>query len=64
MKTYEVSYSGNSSRFDGFTSMVNADSKREAVEAVYQSVLDENYEYTQNPWNVEWDPETNEIIVK
>lgn len=43
MKTYEVSYSGNSSRFDGFTSMVNAESKREAVEAVYQSVLDENY---------------------
>ncbi len=28
------------------------------------SVLDENYEYTQKPWNVEWDPETNEIIVK
>jgi len=28
------------------------------------SVLDEQYEYTQKPWNVEWDPETNEIIVK
>jgi len=28
------------------------------------SVLDEQYEYTQKPWNVEWDPETNEIIIK
>ena len=43
MKTYEVSYLGNSSRFEGFTRTVNAESKREAVEAVYQLVLDENY---------------------
>lgn len=22
-----------------------------------------HYEYTQKPWNVEWDPETNEIVL-
>lgn len=43
MKTYEVSYLGNASRFEGFTRTVNAESKREAVESVYQLVLDENY---------------------
>ena len=43
MKTYEVSYLGNSSKFEGFTSVVNAESKREAVENVYQTIMDENY---------------------
>jgi hypothetical protein len=28
------------------------------------SVLDERYEYTQKPWNVEWDPESNILFVK
>lgn len=27
------------------------------------SVLDEQYEYTQKPWNIEWDKETNKITV-
>jgi predicted phosphohydrolase len=34
------------------------------IHYINASVLDERYEYTQKPWNVEWDPETNEIIVK
>jgi Icc-related predicted phosphoesterase len=34
------------------------------IHYINASVLDEKYEYTQKPWNVEWDPETNEIIVK
>ena len=34
------------------------------IHYINASVLDEQYEYTQKPWNVEWDPETNEIIVK
>jgi hypothetical protein len=43
MKTFKVSYSGNASRFKNFESTVNAVSEREAVESVYQSVMDENY---------------------
>lgn len=34
------------------------------IHYINASVLDERYEYTQKPWNIEWDPETNEIIVK
>ena len=45
-------HSGYGYYWDGHTHYFNA------------SVLDEQYEYTQKPWNVEWDPETNEIIVK
>jgi len=33
------------------------------IHYINASVLDEAYEYTQKPWNVEWDPETNELIV-
>ena len=36
----------------------------DGIHYINASVLDERYEYTQKPWNVEWDPETNEIIVK
>lgn len=43
MKTYNVTYSGNSTRFRNFSSEENADSKREAVESVFQQVMDENY---------------------
>jgi len=43
MKTYKVTYSGNSSRFRNFSSEVNANSEREAVENVFQQVMDENY---------------------
>lgn len=43
MKTYKVTYSGNASSFRNFSSEVNANSEREAVEKVYQQVLDENY---------------------
>ena len=40
---YKVTYSGNSTRFKNFESEVNANSEREAVEKVYQQVMDENY---------------------
>ncbi len=43
METYKVTYSGNASRFRNFESEVNANSEREAVEKVYQQVMDENY---------------------
>ena len=33
------------------------------IHYINASVLDEQYEYTQKPWNVEWNPETNEIII-
>ena len=33
------------------------------IHYINASVLDEQYEYTQKPWNVEWDPETNEINI-
>jgi len=31
------------------------------IHYINASVLDERYEYTQKPWNIEWDPETNII---
>ena len=43
MNKYKVTYSGNASRFRNFSSEVNANSEREAVEKVYQQVMDENY---------------------
>ena len=43
MKTYNVSYAGNSSKFSNFTIEVNANSEREAVEKVYADVMDSNY---------------------
>jgi ribosomal protein L20A (L18A) len=43
MKQYKVIYSGNASRFRNFSSEVNANSEREAVEKVFQRVMDENY---------------------
>jgi len=43
MKEYKVTYSGNATRFSKFEDIVWADSEREAVEKVYQQVMDENY---------------------
>jgi hypothetical protein len=43
MKTYKVCYSGNASKFKNFETTVNANSEREAVEDVYQQIMDENY---------------------
>ena len=43
MKAYKVTYSGNSTKFRNFETVVNADSEREAVEDVYGSYLDSNY---------------------
>ena len=34
------------------------------IHYINASVLDEAYEYTQKPWNVEWDPESNVLFVK
>ena len=43
MKTFKVTYTGNSRRFNNFEIEVNADSEREAVESVYGDYLDQNY---------------------
>lgn len=43
MKTYKVKYSGNSTRFKNFEETVLAASKRDAVETVFQTIMDENY---------------------
>lgn len=43
MKTYKVTYSGNSTRFRNFTETVRANSEREAVEKVYSFRLDASY---------------------
>lgn len=43
MKTFKVTYSGNSTKFRNFETIVNADSEREAVEDVYSSYLDSDY---------------------
>ena len=43
MKTYKVTYGGNATRFINFETEVNADSEREAVEDVYQELMDQNY---------------------
>ena len=43
MKEYKVTYSGNATRFSNFEDIVWADTEREAVEKVFQRVMDENY---------------------
>jgi len=43
MKTYKVTYSGNASKFANFETVVNAMSEREAVEDVYQQLMDADY---------------------
>lgn len=43
MKTYKVTYTGNSSRFKGREFEVNAETAREAVEDVYAQYCDQNY---------------------
>jgi Icc-related predicted phosphoesterase len=43
-------HSGHGHYYDGHTHYFNA------------SVLDERYSYSHLPWNIEWDPITNEII--
>ena len=43
MKTYKVTYEGNSTRFKNFAEEVSAESERKAVEKVYQRYLDSNY---------------------
>lgn len=44
-------HSGRGYKFDGHTHYFNA------------SVLGENYQYSYKPWNIDWNPETNEIDV-
>ena len=43
MKTYKVTYSGNSTRFKNFKRVLNAESERNAVVMAYAEYLDENY---------------------
>lgn len=51
MKTYNVTYSGNSLRFRNFSYEINANSEREAVETVFGKVMDENY-FPQNDGSI------------
>jgi len=51
MKTYAVTYSGNSTRFKNFYVEVNANSEREAVENVFSQYMDENY-FPQNDGSI------------
>jgi hypothetical protein len=43
MKTYNVNYNGNSTRFRDFEVQVYARSEREAVESIYEEYLNEDY---------------------
>jgi hypothetical protein len=43
MKTYKVTYTGNSTRFRNFEREVRASSERKAVEKIYSEYLDSNY---------------------
>lgn len=43
MKTYKVTYSGNSTRFRKFKATVSANTEREAVEKAYSYALGSNY---------------------
>jgi len=43
MKTYNVTYNGNSTRFQGFSVKVEACCERDAVESVYETYLDSNF---------------------
>lgn len=43
MNTYKVNYFGTATKFRNFEREVNAHSEREAVEIIYQQVMDENY---------------------
>ena len=43
MTQFQITYTGNATRFKGRTSEIEADTAREAVEQFYQSVLDDNY---------------------
>lgn len=43
MNVYKVIYQGNATKFKNFESVVIAESEREAVEKVYQKIMDENY---------------------
>jgi len=52
MNLYIVRYSGNSSRFKGFSQEVYAESEREAVIKIYSKYLNENY-FPQDNGNIE-----------
>lgn len=43
MKTFKIGYSGNSTRFKGTNTIINANTAREAVEYFYSIVLNYNY---------------------
>lgn len=43
MKTYKVTYTGNSTRFRKFEATIPANTEREAVETVFAKHLDSNY---------------------
>jgi hypothetical protein len=43
MNKYIINYTGNATRFEGMNEIVLSNSKREAVEAIYSDLLDENY---------------------
>lgn len=43
MKTYEVTYQGNSTRFKNFEANIRAETERDAVEKIYSFLMDSNY---------------------
>ena len=43
MTQFQITYTGNATRFKGATATIEAYTAREAVEQFYQSILDENY---------------------
>lgn len=43
MKTYKVTYYGNSYKLRNFEEIVNAESERQAVEQAYANKMDYNY---------------------
>ncbi len=43
MNTYKVTYTGNSTYYNGFENLLNSKSEREAVELTFSKVMPQNY---------------------
>jgi len=52
MKQFKITYTGNATRFKGLNRVVDAHSKRAAVEYVYSDILDENY-FPNDDWSIQ-----------
>jgi hypothetical protein len=58
MKTYKVTYSGNSRRYKNFSREVDANSKREAVEIVYERCFEPEYYPQEDGSILDWNGKT------